>query len=51
MREALEEQADALGMEAMLLRLQRIDPETAARLHPAARQRACIPTAIWLPTT
>ena len=38
-REALEAQADELGMEAMLAQLRRIDPETAERLHPADRKR------------
>ena len=38
-REKLEAQADAEGMEAMLSRLQTIDPESAARLHLADRKR------------
>ena len=39
MREKLEAQADAEGMEAMLSLLNSIDPEAAARLHPADRKR------------
>ena len=39
MREKLEQQADAEGMEAMLALLQTIDPEAAARLHLADRKR------------
>lgn len=38
-RAALERQADALGMEAMLDRLRTVDPETAAALHPSNRKR------------
>ena len=38
-REKLEKEADALGMEAMLARLQKIDPETAERLHLKDRKR------------
>ena len=39
MREKLEAQADAEGMENMLSRLRSIDPDAAARLHPADRKR------------
>lgn len=39
MREKLEAQADAEGMEAMLALLNSIDPDTAARLHLADRKR------------
>ncbi len=39
MREQLEQQADAQGMEAMLALLQSIDPDSAARLHLADRKR------------
>ncbi len=39
MREKLELQADAAGMEEMLRLLSSIDPESAARLHPADRKR------------
>ncbi len=39
MREKLESQADAEGMERMLLLLQSIDPESAARLHLSDRKR------------
>ena len=38
-RERLEQQADALGMEAMLETLREIDPQSASRLHPADRKR------------
>ena len=38
-RERLEAQADAEGMDAMLARLRSIDPDAAARLHPADRKR------------
>lgn len=39
MRERLEAQADAEGMESMLALLQSIDPETAEKLHLADRKR------------
>ena len=39
MREKLEAQADAEGMEAMLEQLRTIDPDSAARLHLADRKR------------
>lgn len=39
MREMLEAQADAEGMDAMLSLLQTIDPESSARLHTADRKR------------
>ena len=39
MREKLEAQANAEGMEAMLALLTDIDPEAAAKLHPADRKR------------
>ena len=39
MREKLELQADAEGMEKMLLLLRSVDPEAAARLHLADRKR------------
>lgn len=38
-REALERQADEQGMESMLSRLREVDPDSAARLHPADRKR------------
>ena len=38
-RERLEHQADAEGMEAMLSRLRSVDPEAAARLHLSDRKR------------
>ena len=39
MREKLEAQADREGMEAMLKLLETIDPDSAAKLHPADRKR------------
>lgn len=39
MRKKLEDQADREGMEAMLMLLQSIDPDSAARLHVADRKR------------
>lgn len=39
MREALEAQADAKGMESMLSLLRTIDPDSAARLHLSDRKR------------
>ena len=39
MREKLEAQADAEGMESMLALLRTIDPDSAARLHTADRKR------------
>lgn len=38
-RERLEALADELGMDAMLARLQKIDPDAALKLHPADRKR------------
>ena len=38
-REALEREADALGMEAMLERLKTVDPDSGARLHLSDRKR------------
>ena len=38
-REALERQADTLGMEAMLERLRTVDPDSGARLHLSDRKR------------
>ena len=38
-RERLEQQADEMGMEFMLAKLQSIDPEAAAKLHLADRKR------------
>ena len=39
MREALEQEADRTGMEAMLEQLREIDPEAAGRLHVSDRKR------------
>ena len=49
-REALEAQADDLGMEAMLARLQAIDPEAAARLHLSDRKRILRALEVYLET-
>ena len=38
-RERLEQLADEMGMDFMLTKLQEIDPESAAKLHPADRKR------------
>jgi len=38
-RERLEQQADEMGMDFMLTKLQEIDPESAAKLHLADRKR------------
>lgn len=38
-RQVLEEQADRVGMEAMLEQLRAVDPEAAEKLHPADRKR------------
>lgn len=50
LREALEREADAVGMEAMLARLHEIDPETAARLHPSNRKRILRALEVWQQT-
>ena len=50
MREKLEAQADAEGMEAMLSLLGSIDPEAAARLHPADRKRIIRALEVYLET-
>ena len=39
MREKLEQQAEEVGMEAMLQQLRQIDPDSATRLHVADRKR------------
>ena len=49
-REALEAQADDLGMETMLARLQAIDPEAAARLHLSDRKRILRALEVYLET-
>ena len=49
-REKLEAQADRLGMEAMLSRLQSIDPESAARLHLSDRKRILRALEVYLET-
>ena len=49
-REALEAQADDLGMEAILSRLQSIDPESAARLHLSDRKRILRALEVYLET-
>ena len=50
MRERLEAQADAEGMEAMLSLLRSIDPDSAARLHLADRKRIIRALEVWYET-
>ena len=50
MREKLEAQADAEGMEAMLSLLRSIDPDSAARLHLADRKRIIRALEVWYET-
>ena len=50
MREKLEQQADAEGMEAMLELLRSIDPDAAARLHLADRKRIIRALEVWYET-
>ena len=49
-REELEAQADRLGMEAMLERLNRVDPESAGRLHLSDRKRILRALEVYLET-
>jgi len=49
-REALEAQADAEGMPAMLERLRAVDPEAAARLHLSDRKRILRALEVFLET-
>ena len=49
-REKLEAEADEIGMEAMLRRLQEIDPEAGARLHLADRKRIIRALEVYLET-
>ncbi len=49
-RERLEEQADAEGMQAMLRRLQSVDPEAAARLHLSDRKRILRALEVYMET-
>ena len=49
-REQLEAEADEIGMEAMLQRLQSIDPEAAARLHLSDRKRILRALEVYLET-
>ena len=49
-REKLEAQADAEGMEHMLCRLKQIDPEAAARLHLSDRKRVIRALEVYLET-
>ena len=49
-REKLEAQADAEGMEAMLRWLESIDPEAAARLHLSDRKRIIRALEVYLET-
>ena len=49
-REQLEAQADAEGMEAMLTRLSSVDPDCAARLHLSDRKRILRALEVYLET-
>ena len=49
-REELEAQADAEGMEAMLARLRTVDPDSAARLHLSDRKRILRALEVYLET-
>ena len=49
-RERLEAQADAEGMEAMLSRLRSVDPDSAARLHLSDRKRIIRALEVFLET-
>ena len=49
-RERLEAQADAEGMEAMLSRLRAVDPDSAARLHLSDRKRIIRALEVFLET-
>ena len=49
-REQLEAQADAEGMEAMLAQLRAIDPDSAARLHLSDRKRILRALEVYLET-
>ena len=49
-REQLEAQADAEGMEAMLSRLRSVDPDSAARLHLSDRKRIIRALEVFLET-
>ena len=49
-REQLEKEADQIGMEAMLERLRKIDPDSAARLHLADRKRIIRALEVYLET-
>lgn len=49
-REALEQRADREGPEALLRELAQVDPETAARLHPADRKRIIRALEVWQET-
>ncbi len=49
-REELERLADTQGIEAVLKQLQSVDPESAARLHPADRKRIIRAMEVYLET-
>ncbi len=49
-REALEAQADAEGIQPLLERLRRVDPDAAARLHPSDRKRIIRALEVYLET-
>lgn len=50
LREALEREADARGIEAMLSELRAVDPETAENLHPSNRKRILRALEVWRQT-
>lgn len=49
-REALEALADREGIEAVLEQLRRVDPDSAARLHPGNRRRIIRALEVWQET-
>ena len=49
-REALEAEADLMGMEHMLDRLRQVDPDSAARLHLSDRKRILRALEVWYET-
>ncbi len=49
-REALESQADAEGIQPLLERLRRVDPDAATRLHPSDRKRIIRALEVYLET-
>ena len=49
-REELEKQAEQEGIEAVLCKLQEVDPDSAARLHPSDRKRIIRALEVYLET-